>query len=103
MSALAFSRMTGAACPSNPGPRSPGWTAWPRSPVHPACSSRLDLTRRGRDVNWGATRKGDDPMQLAYHSITWGGVVGHAQGVTSPKDLHYLAYGSMEQAVRDIA
>lgn len=42
-------------------------------------------------------------MQLAYHSITWGGVVGHPQGVTSAKDLHYLAYGSMEVAVRDIA
>lgn len=42
-------------------------------------------------------------MQLGYHSITWGGVVGHAQGVTSVKDLHYLAYGSMEQAVKDIA
>jgi inosose dehydratase len=42
-------------------------------------------------------------VQLAYHSITWGGVVGHAQGVTSAKDLYYLAYGSMEQAVRDIA
>ncbi|MCW2802908.1 MAG: inosose dehydratase [Propionibacteriaceae bacterium] len=42
-------------------------------------------------------------MQLGYCSITWGGVVGHAQGVTSVKDLHYLAYGSMEQAVRDIA
>lgn len=42
-------------------------------------------------------------MQLGYHSITWGGVVGHAQGVTSVKDLFYLAAGSMEQAVRDIA
>jgi inosose dehydratase len=42
-------------------------------------------------------------MQLACHSITWGGAVGHPQGVTSAKDLHYLAYGSMEQAVRDIA
>ena len=42
-------------------------------------------------------------MQLGYHSITWGGVVGHAQGVTSAKDLYYLTYGSMEEAVRDIA
>lgn len=42
-------------------------------------------------------------MQFGYHTITWGGVVGHAQGVTSVKDLHYLAYGSMEQAVKDIA
>lgn len=42
-------------------------------------------------------------MQFGYHTITWGGVVGHAQGVTSVKDLHYIAYGSMEQAVKDIA
>jgi inosose dehydratase len=42
-------------------------------------------------------------VQLGYHSITWGGVVGHAQGVTSAKDLYYLTYGSMEEAVRDIA
>lgn len=42
-------------------------------------------------------------MKLGYHTITWGGVVGHAQGVTSAKDLHYLASGSMDQAVRDIA
>lgn len=42
-------------------------------------------------------------MLLGYHSITWGGVVGHPVGVTSVKDLHYLANGSMEAAVRDIA
>ncbi len=42
-------------------------------------------------------------MQLAYHSITWGGVVGHPQGVTSAKDLYYLTNGSMAHAVRDIA
>lgn len=42
-------------------------------------------------------------MRLGYHSITWGGVVGHPVGVTSVKDLWYLANGSMEQAVRDIA
>jgi inosose dehydratase len=42
-------------------------------------------------------------VQLAYHTITWGGVVGHPQGVTSAKDLYYLANGSMEVAVRDIA
>ncbi|MGW3984559.1 sugar phosphate isomerase/epimerase family protein [Streptomyces mirabilis] len=42
-------------------------------------------------------------MRLGYHSITWGGVVGHPVGVTSVKDLFYLAGGSMEQAVRDIA
>lgn len=42
-------------------------------------------------------------MQLGYHSITWGGVVGHAQGVTSVKDLYYVTPGSTEQAVREIA
>src|SRR5690348_6620395 len=42
-------------------------------------------------------------MRLAYHSITWGGVVGDATGVTSVKDLYYRANGSMTQAVRDIA
>jgi inosose dehydratase len=41
-------------------------------------------------------------MRLAYHSITWGGVVGHAQGVTSVKDLHYVTHGSMETALKDI-
>jgi inosose dehydratase len=42
-------------------------------------------------------------MQLGYHTITWGGVVGHPVGVTSIKDLFYQANGSMERAVRDIA
>jgi inosose dehydratase len=42
-------------------------------------------------------------VRLGCHTITWGGVVGHAQGVTSVKDLYYRANGSMEQAVRDIA
>jgi inosose dehydratase len=42
-------------------------------------------------------------MRLAYHSITWGGVVGSAQGVTSIKDLYYLSNGSVEEAVTDIA
>src|SRR5215217_3160931 len=42
-------------------------------------------------------------MRLAYHSITWGGVVGDATGVTSLKDLYYRANGSMEQAIREIA
>lgn len=42
-------------------------------------------------------------MRLGYHTITWGGVVGDATGVTSVKDLYYRANGSMEQAVRDIA
>ncbi|SFK40759.1 sugar phosphate isomerase/epimerase family protein [Geodermatophilus ruber] len=42
-------------------------------------------------------------MRLGYHSITWGGVVGAPQGVTSIKDLHYLSHGSIEAAVRDIS
>src|SRR3954462_11055813 len=42
-------------------------------------------------------------MRLPYHSITWGGVVGAAQGVTSIKDLYYLSHGSLEEAVTDIA
>jgi inosose dehydratase len=41
-------------------------------------------------------------MRLGYHSITWGGVVGHPAGVTSVKDLYYLTNGSMETAIRDI-
>lgn len=42
-------------------------------------------------------------MQLAYQTNTWGGVVGHPAGVTSVKDLYYLANGSTEQALDDIA
>ncbi|UUL76123.1 sugar phosphate isomerase/epimerase [Pseudarthrobacter sp. Fe7] len=42
-------------------------------------------------------------MKLGYCSITWGGVVGHPQGVTSVKDLYYMTHGSMQQAVQDIA
>lgn len=42
-------------------------------------------------------------MRLGYHSITWGGVVGASQGVTSIKDLYYLSHGSIEAAVRDIS
>ena len=38
-------------------------------------------------------------MKLAYHTITWGGVVGHPAGVTSVKDLYYLANGSTEKAL----
>ena len=38
-------------------------------------------------------------MQIGYHSITWGGVVGAATGVTSVKDLFYRSNGSIEQAV----
>jgi inosose dehydratase len=42
-------------------------------------------------------------MRLSYQTITWGGVVGHPVGVTSIKDLFYLANGSTETAVREIA
>lgn len=42
-------------------------------------------------------------MRLSYQTITWGGVVGHPVGVTSIKDLFYLANGSTESAIRDIA
>lgn len=42
-------------------------------------------------------------MRFSYQTITWGGVVGHPVGVTSVKDLFYLANGSTQAAVRDIA
>src|SRR4051794_32103922 len=42
-------------------------------------------------------------MRLAYQTNTWGGVVGHPVGVTSIKDLYYLANGSTEDALRDIS
>jgi inosose dehydratase len=42
-------------------------------------------------------------VKLSYQTITWGGVVGHPVGVTSVKDLFYLASGSSEAALRDIA
>ena len=42
-------------------------------------------------------------MPVGCHSITWGGVVGDATGVTSVKDLSYRSYGSIERAVSDIA
>ncbi len=42
-------------------------------------------------------------MKLSYHTITWGGVVGHPVGVTSVKDLFYLANGTSEAALRDVA
>ncbi|MED4600531.1 sugar phosphate isomerase/epimerase [Paenibacillus validus] len=42
-------------------------------------------------------------MKLGYQTNTWGGVVGHPAGVTSVKDLYYLANGSTEQAIQDIA
>jgi inosose dehydratase len=41
-------------------------------------------------------------MRIGYHTITWGGVVGHPVGVTSIKDLYYLSNGSISEAVRDI-
>ncbi|MBK5502608.1 sugar phosphate isomerase/epimerase family protein [Peribacillus sp. TH14] len=42
-------------------------------------------------------------MKLGYHTNTWGGVIGHPAGVTSVKDLFYLANGSTEEALKDIA
>lgn len=42
-------------------------------------------------------------MKLGYQTNTWGGVVGHPAGVTSVKDSYYLANGSTEQALADIA
>jgi inosose dehydratase len=42
-------------------------------------------------------------MKLGYQTNTWGGVVGHPVGVTSIKDLFYLANGSTADAVRDIS
>lgn len=42
-------------------------------------------------------------MRLGYQTNTWGGVVGHPAGVTSIKDLYYLANGSTEAAVHDVA
>ncbi|GAC1358687.1 MAG: hypothetical protein NVS4B11_34120 [Ktedonobacteraceae bacterium] len=42
-------------------------------------------------------------MKLAYQTNTWGGVVGHPAGVTSIRDLYYLANGSTEEALRDIS
>ncbi len=42
-------------------------------------------------------------MKFGYPTITWGGVVGSAGGVTSVKDLFYRSPGNAEQALRDIA
>ncbi|KQZ88388.1 sugar phosphate isomerase [Phycicoccus sp. Root563] len=42
-------------------------------------------------------------MRLGYHTITWGGVVGDATGVTSVKDLVYRVNGPMDRAIGDIA
>jgi inosose dehydratase len=56
------------------------------------------------DSNVAIRLKGQPPMKLGYHSITWGqGVVGDPSGVTSIKDLYYRSPGSMEQAITDIA
>ena len=41
-------------------------------------------------------------IKLGYETNTWGGVVGHPAGVTSIKDNYYLAYGSNEEALKDI-
>ncbi len=41
-------------------------------------------------------------MRLGYHTITWGGVVGDAVGVTSVKDLVYRVNGPMDRAIREI-
>jgi inosose dehydratase len=42
-------------------------------------------------------------VQIGYHTITWGGVVGDPTGVTSVKDLYYRVNGSMETALREVA
>ncbi|PLT34466.1 sugar phosphate isomerase/epimerase [Bacillus sp. V5-8f] len=42
-------------------------------------------------------------MKFGYQTNTWGGVVGHPAGVTSIKDLYYLANGSTEEALKDIS
>jgi inosose dehydratase len=48
-------------------------------------------------------RNGGETMKLGYQTNTWGGVVGHPAGVTSIKDLYYLANGSTEEALKDIS
>jgi inosose dehydratase len=42
-------------------------------------------------------------VELACHTITWGGVYGSGVGVTSTKDASYVVAGDVEQALRDIA
>ena len=42
-------------------------------------------------------------MRIGYSTITWGGVVGTAGGVTSVKDLFYRTNGSTAEAIRDIS
>lgn len=41
-------------------------------------------------------------MKVGYHTVTWGGVVGDARGVTSVKDLYYRSHGCLLDAIRDI-
>ncbi|MEW8987696.1 MAG: sugar phosphate isomerase/epimerase family protein, partial [Bacillus sp. (in: firmicutes)] len=48
-------------------------------------------------------KNGGEMMKLGYQTNTWGGVVGHPAGVTSVKDLYYLANGSTEDALKEIA
>jgi inosose dehydratase len=42
-------------------------------------------------------------VQLACHTITWGGVYGSGVGVTSTKDAFYGVGGDVESALREIA
>jgi inosose dehydratase len=42
-------------------------------------------------------------VQLACHTITWGGVYGSGVGVTSTKDAFYVVAGDPESALREIA
>jgi inosose dehydratase len=42
-------------------------------------------------------------LQLACHTITWGGVYGSGVGVTSAKDAFYVVAGDLESALREIA
>lgn len=42
-------------------------------------------------------------MRLGYQTNTWGGVIGAPGGVTSVKEAYYIANGSTEQALADIA
>jgi inosose dehydratase len=42
-------------------------------------------------------------MSVACQTITWGGVVGYPAGVTTIKDLWYLAYGPDDVAIREVA
>ena len=42
-------------------------------------------------------------MNIGYSTITWGGVIGHPAGVTSVKDLFYVANGDSLKAIEDIA